>query len=259
VEPDQSLIVELAQWFDTPPGQVVQRWEQMQVDRIVENVFGYYAFQIGMPQWDLLAANRILHKGRSHALFVVGGDTQHIALVTEPEQLPFAAHSVDLLILPHVLECSSAPHAILREAERVLVAEGRLVITGFNPWSLWGARQRLPGLEPLMPTPAHMQVSLARLKDWFKLLSLDMDRGRFGCYTPLCQTEKWLQRWAFLEAAGERWWPVCGAVYVVSAVKRVASMTLVQPAWRKRPRQAAAQPGAVAGRELRTNRRGVDD
>jgi len=244
---DQPLIVELAQWFDTPPGQYVRRWEQQQIDRMVENVFGYHAFQIGLPQWDLLAANRVRHKGRTHEvadMAALGGATGKVTLVTDPAQLPFDAQSIDLLVLPHALECADDPHGILREAERVLIPEGRLIVTGFNPWSLWGARERLPGLDLLMPTPAHMQVSLARLKDWFKLLSLDMDRGRFGCYAPLCQTDKWLQRWSFLEAAGDRWWPVCGAVYAVSAIKRVAGATLVGPAW-KMARQRASHQAAV--------------
>jgi len=248
---DQPLIVELAQWFDTPPGQYVRRWEQRQIDRMVENVFGYHAFQIGLPQWDMLAANRVRHKGRAHVstqIADLGDAARAVTLVADPQQLPFDTQSIDLLLLPHVLECADDPHRILREAERVLIPEGRLIVTGFNPWSLWGARERLPGLDLLLPTPAHMQVSLTRLKDWFKLLSLDMDRGRFGCYAPLCQTEKWLQRWSFLEAAGDRWWPVCGAVYAVSAIKRIASATLVGPAWNRSKPQRAPRAAAVARR-----------
>ncbi len=150
-------------------------------------------------------------------------------------------------MLPHVLECSTNPHQILREAERVLMPEGRVVISGFNPWSLWGARERVPGLEPLMPVAAHLQVSLPRLKDWFKLLSFEVDRGRFGCYAPPCVTEKWLQRWAFMDSAGDRWWPVCGAVYVVSAVKRVVGLRVIGPQWKRKTKRVRRQ-SVVAGR-----------
>ncbi len=237
---DQPLIVELAEWLDTAPGQYVQAWEQKQIDGIVANVFGYHAIQIGLPQWDLLRTNRIPFKGRTRILFDKAGE-QGAVLVTDPEHLPFDTQSIDLLVLPHVLECSNAPHQILREAERVLMPEGRVVISGFNPWSLWGGRERVPGLDPLMPIPAHMQVSLVRLKDWFKLLSFELDRGRFGCYAPPCVSKTWLDRWAFMEAAGDRWWPVCGAVYVVSAVKRVAGMRLVGPAWKTAKKRVRRQ------------------
>lgn len=243
---DRPLIVELAEWLISPSGQYVQDWEQKQFDAIVANVFGYHAIQVGLPQWDVLRANRVPYKGRTHAVHDAELDSTVVSLVAEPENLPFDTQSVDLLVLPHTLECSDHPHQILREAERVLVPEGRVVISGFNPWSLWGARERIPGLDPLMPVPAHLQVSLVRLKDWFKLLSFEVDRGRFGCYAPHCLSKAWLDRWAFMDAAGDRWWPVGGAVYVVSAVKRVVGLRLIGPDWRakkKRVRHAAVVTG----------------
>ena len=55
--------------------------------------------------------------------------------------LPFEAQSVDLIVMPHTLEFTRDPHRLLREAERVLMPEGQLIILGFNSLSLWGARQ----------------------------------------------------------------------------------------------------------------------
>lgn len=245
---DQPHIIELAQWLDSPPGQYVLAWERARIDSMVANVFGYHAMQIGLPEIDFLGTSRIRHKGRTSVDYQHGQEYGAM-LVTQPEQLPFDTQSLDLLVLPHVLECSANPHQILREAERVLMPEGRVVISGFNPWSLWGARERIPGLDPLLPIPAQQQVSLIRLKDWFKLLSLELDSGHFGAYAPPCQTAQWLGRWSFMESAGSRWWPVCGAVYAVSAVKRVQGMRLVGPAWSRRRAHAGAR-GAVVGRTV---------
>ena len=247
---DQPLIGELAGWLQTPAGQYVQNWEQKKANGMVANAFGYHAVQVGLAHWDLLEANRIPHKihtGYGTPLRVP--EPGRSIVLAEPEQLPFDSQSIDLLILPHVLECSNNPHQVLREAERVLVPEGRLVISGFNPLSLWGLQARLPGLDPLVPIPAHMQVSLPRLKDWFKLLSLEIDRGHFGCYAAPCDTERWLQRWSFLESAGDRWWPVCGAVYVVAAVKRVAAMRLVGPEWKTRTKRRVRRAAVVASQQ----------
>lgn len=250
----QPLAVELAQWLTTPVGRYVQNWEQKKIDGMVTNVFGYHAMQIGQPQWDLLRANRMPHKGRTHSCLQQAQSTPDaawdISLYAEPESLPLESQSIDLLILPHVLECSNSPHQVLREAERVLMPEGRVVISGFNPWSLWGAHERIPGLDPIVPVPAHMQVSLGRLKDWFKLLTFEADRGHFGCYAPACVSARWLARWSFMESAGDRWWPVCGAVYVVSAVKRVAGMQLVGRSWKeskRRVRRAVVVTGRQSG------------
>jgi len=247
VSSGQPLVVELAEWLDTPIGQYVQGWEQKKTNGMVANVFGYHAIQVGLPHWNLLEANRIPYQGRTHSCWDASAAADGVSVYADPESLPFDSQSIDLLILPHVLECSNSPHQVLREAERVLVPEGRVVISGFNPWSLWGVHERIPGLDPVVPIPAHMQVSLARLKDWFKLLSFEADRGHFGCYAPPCLSQKWLGRWSFMEAAGDRWWPVCGAVYVVSAIKRVAGMRLIEPVWKERKKRVRAA-AVVAGR-----------
>jgi ubiquinone/menaquinone biosynthesis C-methylase UbiE len=66
-----------------------------------------------------------------------------VALNLDFDALPFDSASLDLVVLPHTLELASDPHQTLREVERVLVPEGRVVIVGFNPASLWGLRQGL--------------------------------------------------------------------------------------------------------------------
>jgi len=243
---------ELARWWQSPPGQYVLTWEQARIDAMVADIFGYYAWQLGLPELDGLRENRIPFKGYLNAAAASENirARYHGCVLAQPESLPFDANSIDLLVLPHVLEISAEPHQVLREAERVLVPEGRVVITGFNPWSLWGAREWLPGVGPWLPPPLGRQVSVARLKDWFKLLALEIDWGRFGCYAPPCQSAQWLDRWQFMEKAGERWWAVAGAAYVVSAVKRVAGIRLVGPAWKKQRRPRASGVAPTAARHL---------
>jgi len=260
---DHATRQAVARWWQSPPGQYVLAWEQARMDAMVADIFGYYGWQLGMPELDALRENRIPFKGYLDAApppedlrtetRTAARARWHGCVVAAAEMLPFDANSVDLLVLPHVLETSAEPHQVLREVERVLVPEGRVVITGFNPWSLWGARELLPGVGPWLPPPLGRQVSVARLKDWFKLLALEIDWGRFGCYAPPCQSSRWLQRWQFMEKAGERWWAVAGAVYVVSAVKRVAGMRLVGPAWKKQRRPRASGIAPAAARTFQTS------
>ncbi|AZV94935.1 class I SAM-dependent methyltransferase [Kerstersia gyiorum] len=257
---DESTISKLGEWLATPPGEYVRAWEQAQFDAMVADVFGYQAWQVGMPQLDALKDNRMPFKAYAGLVLPGKGTGAWQAQIqADPEALPFDAQSIDLLVLPHVLEFASRPHEVLREVDRVLVPEGRVVISGFNPWSLWGLRESIPGIDPWLPHAQAAQVSLVRLRDWFKLLGFEAERGRYGCYAPPCRTETWLQRWHFMESAGERWWPFCGAVYAVSAVKKVQGVRLIGQPWKKKKRRmprgarvagAASMEPAVAPQAL---------
>ena len=227
----------LTDWLETPKGAYVLDWERAQFDSAVEDVFGFNAVQIGLPAIDFLRANRI-------ALRCTVGQETGCGVRADPRQLPLAAQSVDLLVLPHVLEFSPDPHQILREAERVLMPEGQIVIAGFNPLSLWGLKRKVSRRRFEHPWCGDFS-GLLRLRDWLKRLGFELNGGRFGCYAPPVSQAKWLQRFAFMEKAGDRWWPICGGVYVVRAVKRVHGMRVITPAWRQeraRRRAVAALP-----------------
>ncbi len=227
-------IASFAAWLETPQGRYVQEWEQRKLDLLVADIFGFNAVQIGFPQLDYLRANRMPFRlrccGDGETRGEVKGDAHH---------LPFATNSIDLIVLPHILEFDAHPHQILREIDRVLVPEGHVVITGFNPFSLWGARRALAGRAAEPPWQGRY-LSVPRLRDWFALLGFETRGGAFGCYAPPVRQEKWLQRWRFTESAGDRWWPVMGAAYVVQAIKRQHGMRLVMPKWRDRMARAKA-------------------
>lgn len=242
----EKSIIALDNWLKTPAGAYVRAWEQACLDRLTTDIFGFNALQIGMPHIDALAANRMPNKWmadtRLQGLTPAGGASRADVILAFDE-LPFASQSLDLVVLPHVLEFAAEPHQVLREVERVLIPEGRVIICGFNPASLWGARQlagRVAG--PHFLPQAGEFISMPRIKDWLKLLNMGASRGYFGCYAPPCKTEKWLRRTAFMDAAGARWWPYLGAVYIVQAIKRVKGMRLIGPAWSKK---TAAAPSAV--------------
>jgi len=239
-------IIGLQDWFTTPPGRYQLAWERAQLDLAVADVFGFHALQLGMAGLDALAANRMPHRW-----LATHTPTPGAAIVTDFSALPFPANSLDLVVLPHSLELAPDPHATLREVERVLVPEGRVVICGLNPVSLWGLRQRHAHLYHRlgwgkMFLPQGEFVNYWRLRDWLRLLSFEVEVGRFGCYKPALSSEKWLQRCDWMERAGERWWPILGAVYFVVAVKRVRGMTLLSPGWRS-SRILGSAPVSVAG------------
>jgi SAM-dependent methyltransferase len=228
----------LEDWFATPQGAYVLSWELARVDQVVADIFGYYAVQVGLPGIDFLRANRMPNR-------LTASLRGNPSVVADAHELPFDTESLDLVVLPHLLEFSSEPHQILREVERVLRPEGQVVILCFNPVSMWGVK-KLFAAPPHAPWSGEF-VSVLRMKDWLKLLNFEMRGGRFGCYRPPYTSEKWLARFGFLEKAGDRWWPVAGAVYLMQAKKRVPGMRIITPSWRKERRKAEALAPSTNG------------
>jgi hypothetical protein len=130
------------------------------------------------------------------------------------------------------------------------VPEGRLILSGFNPASLWGARQYLGRLigKPFLPREGQF-INLLRIRDWLKLLNFSLDRGHFACYKLPLQSESGIQRMNYLEPMGNRWWPIFGGVFMVSAVKRHPGMRLVGRVAQKRP-QSLRQLNPVVERKI---------
>ena len=284
---DESII-ELAAWLKTAPGRYLLGWEQARLDQEVADAFGFHALQLGLPELDGLRANRMPHRwvasdsmpGPQTALLLPSPPLpadesislhpmpEMLALHCEFDALPLPDASIDLVVLPHSLELARDPHHTLREVERVLVPEGRVVIVGFNPTSLWGLRQRLGqarrrlgfgrGESLFMPRAGDF-IGYSRVRDWLRLLGFEVEAGRFGCWRPPLSNERWLQRFAWMDRVGDRWWPVLGAVYVICAVKRVRGMRLVGLARRERRVPAHAAPAAVVRRQGGAVRRSSKD
>jgi SAM-dependent methyltransferase len=226
----------LPDWLASPAGQYLCLWEQSYLDRAVADVFGFHALQLGFPALDALQANRMPHRWLGCDTYPEPWTLDREVLLTNYEALPFSDASLDLLVLPHTLELSYDPHATLREVQRVLVPEGRVVICGFNPNSLWGLGKSCG----LGFANTGDFIGYGRLRDWLRLLSFEVESTSYGCYRPAMKTERWLQRWDWMDAAGLRWWPIFGSVYGVVAVKRVHGMRLMSPAWKKASRHRVA-------------------
>ena len=179
--------------------------------------------------------------------------------IANPAAMPFADKTHNLIILPHTLDFCDDPHAVLREVQHILVPQGCVVITGFNPLSLWGVAHLFLRVTNRSPWHANFYRS-GRVQDWLALLGFELVGAKMLGYQPPLQNEKWRRQWAFLEAVGARWFPGMGAVYVIVARKREIGMTVrgvnkirwgqllpgiagrpAQPAMRNRHNQSASR------------------
>ncbi len=248
-------------WLKSVAGQYLQAQEQAAFDAAVFDLFGFNAVQMGMTQMNLLQNSRIPHCLMASETIFNAAD-----LYCEDDFLPFAEMSLDLLLLPHRLEFSERPHQTLREAARVLMPEGHLLITGFNPWSAWGLKSSFKKMIQFFklqkktssqsadsnnlwrdyPWHAHM-IRMARLKDWLALLNFEVVSVEKICHAPPFTHDRWLKKCGWLDALGFRYLKRFGldrfgGVYFIVAKKRVPGMTPLKPKWKKSSLTAALVP-----------------
>jgi SAM-dependent methyltransferase len=231
-----------ADWFEGPLGVRVLREEAALAPLALDDVFGFELLQAGA--WG--PARHLLDGARTqHTTLVAPEMSPGVTLCASLDSLPFRSDSIDAIFLPHTLELVEDPYAVLREAERVLCAEGCLMICGFNPFSGWGFRRaftRYVG-RPAFPPQTRRMLSERRLRDWVALLGFDVD-SVYG-YLGLLPTKGRLAR--TVDSRPRAAW-TAGA-YLLKARKRVKTMTLVRPRWRARQRVlvGAAEPTSKVG------------
>lgn len=211
------------QWLESPLGAAMLEEECRLTADALARMFGLQLVQLG--QWG--PAGRLIGEARTaYASVVSERRDDEVALHSDPAHLALAPASVDVVVLPHTLEMHDSPHQVLREAERVLVGEGRLVVLGFNPMSLWGVRH---AVRRRFPAGVQRLVAEHRLSDWLKLLGFEIERVSWHSYRlPVHNVVP------AGEARLERLRPglrpnVLAGGYLLTARKRVYSMTPVQP------------------------------
>lgn len=209
-------------------GAYLLRQERAVLAEVLPTVFGYFLVQAGLwgPQGTLLQSSAI----RTH--FTLGPQPVSGAQIcAHPGDLPLASDSIDALLLPHTLEHCSDPPRVLREAERVLVGEGHVIVLGFHPWGLWALRQHFGGDMPW----AGGYVRAGRLREWLTVLGFETLCVRHYLFRPPLQHHL-LMHSPFLERLH---WRLTASAYMLVARKRVFSVTPLRLK-RAKPRPAFA-------------------
>ncbi len=230
-EQDQTL-PPLDEWYRSPLGLELAQQEQECLTRLLGDTFGYYLLQVGGSTGfaEAIQASRI----RQRILLPEQAVPQVLGpqVVGSPARLPIAPDSVDAVLLPHTLEFADDAKQVLRETERVLIPEGRLVVLGFNALSLWGARGMVRRRQGSVPWCGSFLTPF-RVGDWLSLLGFDVEMQEMMMFRPPWRRAL-LQQLSFLDSMGRWLWPFLAGVYAIRAVKRVSTLTPLRPSWNSR-------------------------
>jgi len=253
---------QLREWYQNRPGVWLRDEEQQVLNTVLPDLFGYHLLQVGQSHKgeDCTSASRIPHRvimdvdlarqaQDAHDTGHPGSNTSS-SVQGLAEMLPFCSDTLDVVLLPHTLEFTSDPHEVLREADRVLIPEGHVVILGFNPWGLWIFWRMVLAWRGKPPWCGRF-LRPARLRDWLKLLGFDIVHSSSYFFRPPLRHYGIMNRLRFLERLGARLWPFFGGAYLLVARKRVATLTPVRPRWR--PRRSRLSAPELAGNSSVTN------
>ncbi len=227
----RESVSDMTAWFETPLGQSLLAEEQEAINDGLQCVFGYHLLQLGISgRVDLTTESRISHRFILHPQLE---ENPRLSALIDFNHLPLPAESIDAVVLHHTLDYSQSPHHLLREAARVIIPRGHLIILGFNPWSLWGAYARMAQLVTARPRWRFQYLRLGRLLDWLALVDMEPIAFYKGYFRPPFPQEKAIKHLHWMERWGKRLRLPWGGFYMIVARKDHIPLTPIKLAWPK--------------------------
>ncbi|MDF7680071.1 class I SAM-dependent methyltransferase [Enterobacteriaceae bacterium ESL0689] len=198
-------------WSSMPCGEYYCRLLEQQMRPWLAKLYGSHLLKIGNLSAQInTEACAIPHQVN---ISLQGSPLQ---VKANPLYLPFAEKSVDACLLVHILPWCHDPHRLLREADRVLIDNGWLILSGFNPISLMGLRKLVPLAGKSVPWNSRM-FTLKRQLDWLALLNFEV--LHYGCYGVLTGSDH-------VDRLLNTHLPLFGRLQLVVARKRTLPLTL---------------------------------
>jgi SAM-dependent methyltransferase len=247
--PESKRFDSIEDWYLSETGQYLLEELETRLNPMLATTFGYYSLQVGCAG----LAGRLQQACRIKHQFTLGEADQASHIQASPSMLPIASDSVDLVVLMHHLSNTSEPHAILREAFRILIPEGKLVIIDFNPKSLWGLRHYFQSWLEHVPFKGHFYTA-RRIDDWMRLLGFDQNRLYRVGYLPPIQKPSLIRHLSWLEKGMRNWLPLFGALNMMVYSKSISPMTPVRHRWVTRKLLPAKIARPSVGRNMKYDR-----
>jgi SAM-dependent methyltransferase len=215
-------------WQDITHGRKIKQDINDYLENWWPRFFGYHLLQVGNLSCELdVSACQIKHQ------VGVAEGSQLADVRADIDELPFAHHSVDTTILSHCLEFCPDPHHLIREAHRVLIPDGHLVISGFNPYSFCGLAKLLYSRSERYPWCGRF-FTPARIKDWLHLLGFEVLEEKRLFFSSLTRKNS-LSEYALWNKFCTNHLTKFGSIYILVAKKRELPLTPIKPKWRARP------------------------
>ncbi len=245
----------LKSWFASRAGKVVFKQEKALIDSALQNLFGYFLVQLGC-----VSDSSLLDNSRISCKLVIDSiasrslaEKQKVQWVqSDFDFLPVGKDKVDVVLLPHTLETVDDPYYVLRQVDSMLVAEGHMVITGFNPIGCVPLRFKF--FAQRKEFAASQQRRAGKIKEWLEVLGYEVEQTRYSpvmCFSANEKYKRWTSFIEKIERSLQGLGIEFGNVYCIVAKKRVDAPTLVGLKWHL-PRWQKSKNGSIASQRLKT-------
>ena len=232
-------LAKMQSWLQTDAGKALLDSQRLLLESELNIIFGYHAAQFSvLPEAGLLDASPVLRQYILAPEIIEGSPSSQI--VADPYFWPVAPGSLDLVLLHHTLDVVHSPHRLLSEAANTIIPNGKLIIIGFNPFSLAGAlRWLIPSHRKALSEVSY--ISPMRMRDWLKLLNFHIERVHFGGYLyPASSMMKGL-RGEILEQRCDHWHLPLGGFYMMVATRDIPGITPIRRPWHSIPSPLVGQ------------------
>jgi SAM-dependent methyltransferase len=222
----EKNLSQIRDWFRAPLGERLLQTEIAVHEQLLGHMFGYHLLQVSVQGTSLFDSSPIQNK------ISLGLDTaDRSTLIARPTELPFEDDAADVVLVHHMLDFVESPQEMLRELSRVVLPMGYLIITGFNPFSLWGLSKSLMLGGKSAPWNGRF-IRPGRLMDWMNLLNYKIDRAQFCTYSlPIASFQP--EKPDYSQGLSRKVNLPFGAAYVIVARKHIGALTPIRPVWKQ--------------------------
>lgn len=262
VKPLRESRPAVGQWFQSTLGKNILSLEQQKLDALMPEIFGYHLMQLSvLPNIDLSRQSPVTHhfslsvdhsdsdlshkesnSEKDNEVTVKNNFPIQPSAVSQFESLPIDEESIDAAILHHVLDYSVDPHRLLREVSRTIIANGYIVVVGFNPSSPFMLKKQVGRYIKKSDHWRYHDLRKDRVIDWLRVLGFKPMLVQYG-YHNLPFNKPYSEK---LDKIIAQLLPFLGAFYIIVARKHVVPMTLIRKPWKRR----RALPAWVKGKAV---------
>ena len=230
-------------WQQLSQGMLAKIELEQALAPICERVFGYYLVKMGSlsSQIDIPSCQV------KHQFSCAPHANKHNDMCAQSSKLPLQNNSVDAFLLVGELDFAQDPHQIIREIDRAITADGRVIIAGFNPFSIAGVIKYLPINRKNILHQGRF-FTAARIKDWLQLLDFEIVQQENLLYSSLFMRKR-LDKHSRVQKWCKRYLPWLSSMYIIVARKREIPLSPIKPKWHLQPKFSTS---AATAREAHT-------